>query len=462
MATDAATDMLSGPDDALPSSFAPFTGTAPTRPLIRAPGWRTRLHAILNRPSESREGLVVRAVTLFLIVLSTLCFVLQSLSSVAGWPGWQAIDIFVAVVFTVEYGARLLVAPDGRGDEDEQTDPTPADACQARLRFAKQPMSIVDLVAIAPFWLGLLLQFAPLVFLQLLRALRLVRVLRLLRLAQHSAEVRALARCFMRSLPALRMLLVFLSLELLIVGGLVFHAELGGGELDGRSDDGVWCNGDPVNGVCEEVAVFQSIPDAAWWTLVTVTTVGYGRQVPETVLGKLIACFAMLSGLIGISSIVSIITAETQAYRSHAGGILSSSSAPAATSSTAHTFPEPTVRPLALPIVAPLPSASAPSAVTPVAVPSSASTAATAAAAAASSSTEAAGAREATAESPEGSAELDGEIREAMLALGALLERKRTRGPPALSESLRGLHDAAFVALTAFEKVSAAAAASPH
>ena len=101
-------------------------------------------------------------------MLSTICFVLQSLPFAASWPGWRAIDIFVAVVFTIEYGARLLVAPDGRGDEDDDTSASnPPSDWQARINFVRQPMSIVDLVAIAPFWLGLVLFWTPLMFLQL-------------------------------------------------------------------------------------------------------------------------------------------------------------------------------------------------------------------------------------------------------------------------------------------------------
>ena len=188
--------------------------------------------------------------------------------------------------------------------------------CQARLRCAKEPMSIIDLLAILPFWLALILQFAAPWFLQILRALRLVRLLRTLRLAQESAELRALVTTVMHALPALRMLCFFLVLELVIIGGLVFHAERGDRPLD-LSDDGKWQTYDG------EDAVFQSIPDAAWWTLVTVTTVGYGKQVPVTFLGKLIASVAMLSGLIGISSIISILSAETQALRASRGAIVS-------------------------------------------------------------------------------------------------------------------------------------------
>ena len=194
-----------------------------TAPLIRTPGWRTRLHEILNRPSASFNGRVLRAVTLAIILCSTLLFVLQSIPSMASWGGWGALDALVAVLFTLEYGAKLIVAPDGRGDEelDHLRRSTPTSACSARIRFMKEPMSVIDLLALLPFWLGLFVSGSGFVS-QLLRSLRLVRILRMLRLAQESTELLSLVDCVLQALPALRILAFFLFLELIIVGGLVF------------------------------------------------------------------------------------------------------------------------------------------------------------------------------------------------------------------------------------------------
>jgi hypothetical protein len=67
---------------------------------------------------------------------------------------------------------------------------------------------------------------------------------------------------------------------------------------------------------------FQSIPEASWWALVTITTVGYGDKVPQTFFGKLVAGIAMLTGLVGISAIVSIIQLELHHIRGERGGSL--------------------------------------------------------------------------------------------------------------------------------------------
>ena len=147
-----------------------------TAPLIRASNWRTTTHSLLNRPSESPRGRQLRIATHIVILISTLCFVLESVPAIENTPFWTVFDSTVAVVFTVEYVLRIYVAPDGRGDEeyDENgTRPMPASPLIARLRTMGAPMCLIDLAAILPFWLGLVLPFAAPLVLQLLRALRL-------------------------------------------------------------------------------------------------------------------------------------------------------------------------------------------------------------------------------------------------------------------------------------------------
>jgi hypothetical protein len=216
---------------------APFTTmTSPlgsgrevaTTRLIRAPSWRAKAHDLLNRPSSSRAARNVQLGTMSVIVLSSLVFVLQSEPSLASWGGWVVLDTLVAIIFTVEYALRIFVAPDGRGDEADEQDAA-ADAAsrhsprrytspagsarQARLRCALQPLVLVDLAAILPYWLGLVFFFLPDAFLSPVRVLRLVRILRMLRLAQESQELRTLALCVRRCMPALRLLLFFVALQ---------------------------------------------------------------------------------------------------------------------------------------------------------------------------------------------------------------------------------------------------------
>lgn len=236
------------------------------RPLITPPGdWKHTAHNLFFRPSSSPRARILHVCTCGLILLSTACFVLQTVPAVASWGGWGLLDGLITVIFTFEYGARLYVAPYGRGDEEEETAPPPPSHSAARRRFARQPLTLIDLLAILPFWLEFLLPFLPAFFffpVAVVRSLRLVRVLRLLRLAQASSELQTLVLCASRLWSVLRLLLFFLALTTTIIGGLVFHAEAS------TLDDGVWMREEGVR------SDFQSIPEAAWWCLVTVTAVG--------------------------------------------------------------------------------------------------------------------------------------------------------------------------------------------
>lgn len=174
----------------------------PMRRLIRAPSWRVVVHDLLNRPSSSRAARGVQIGTMAVIVLSACFFVLQSEPSLASWGGWGVLDTLIALLFTLEYALRILTAPDGRGDEEDEVEwdfslgalrrrPPAATRCEARKRCTLQPLVLVDLAAILPFWLSATFAFLPDAVLSPVRSLRLVRILRMLRLAQ--ARVRGVS-----------------------------------------------------------------------------------------------------------------------------------------------------------------------------------------------------------------------------------------------------------------------------
>lgn len=277
------------------------------RPLITSPGdWKHETHQLFFRPSSSPRARLLHLSTCALIFLSTACFVLQTLASVAPWAGWGIVDGLIAIIFTVEYVLRLYVAPFGPGDESSEHETPPSSDREARIRFALQPLALVDLFAVLPFWLELAWIILP-DFLRwpvaIIRAVRLVRVLRLLRLAQSSRELSVLVRCAQSLSSALRLLLFFLALTTTIVGGLVFHAEAR------FLEDGVWWTEKAQR------SEFQSIPEAAWWCLVTVTAVGYGDKVPRTALGMLIGSGAILLGVAGVAVFVALVAAEIHKLR---------------------------------------------------------------------------------------------------------------------------------------------------
>jgi voltage-gated potassium channel len=145
---------------------------------------------------------------------------------------------------------------------------------------------IVDLLALLPTYLSLLIPGAQ--SLLVIRALRLLRVFRILKLTHFLGEARMLGAAVRGSL---RKIVVFLGAVLtvvLIAGALMYVVE---GEAHG----------------------FTSIPMAAYWAVVTMTTVGFGDVVPETVMGRVIASVLMVMGYGLIAVPTGIVSVELSA-----------------------------------------------------------------------------------------------------------------------------------------------------
>jgi voltage-gated potassium channel len=126
---------------------------------------------------------------------------------------------------------------------------------RARLRYVLSPTGLVDLLAVLPFWAAL---FWPVD----LRALLVFRIVRFLKLARYSTAMRSLLDVLVRERRALFGAFVIMLGAALLVASLIHVVE-----RDAQPDK------------------FGTIPDAMWWAIVTLATVGYGDVVPITPLG---------------------------------------------------------------------------------------------------------------------------------------------------------------------------------
>lgn len=180
------------------------------------------------------------------------------------------VETTLVVVFSAEYLLHLWVA-------------------ENRLKYATSFWGIVDLLAILPA----LLAFLPNAGFRVVRTLRVLRVLRMLKLMKLAADqARASANLASRGKPSLfnDALIYFMALftVLTISATLAYFAE--------------------VDETAEATATtFNSIPQAMWWSIVTITTTGYGDMVPSTLLGRLIAVGTMFSGLALFGILTSVI-----------------------------------------------------------------------------------------------------------------------------------------------------------
>jgi len=220
-------------------------------------------------------GLANRLVTRALIVLIVINLVAAILESVPSLEQQYAtlfvvIELLSLAVFTIEYALRLWVAPEHERDRDLPDH-------RARLKYALSPAGIVDLFSVLPFWLA---PFLP----GDLRSILVLRVFRFLKLARYSPGMRSLLDALYGERRALFGCMLILFGATIIVASIMHLIE-----RDAQPDK------------------FGTIPEAMWWAIVTLGTIGYGDVVPVTPLGRLVASFAIFGGLIMVALPVGII-----------------------------------------------------------------------------------------------------------------------------------------------------------
>ncbi|XP_031420882.1 potassium voltage-gated channel subfamily A member 6a [Clupea harengus] len=166
-------------------------------------------------------------------------------------------------------------------------------ACPSKIAFYKDIMNIIDVVAIVPYVVTLSLLLAEhkgsqqAAYLAILRIIRLVRVFRIFKLSRHSKGLQILGRTLHASMRELGLLIFFLIIGIVLFASAVFFAEVD----------------DPESG-------FHSIPDAFWWAVVTMTTVGYGDMCPVTLGGKLVGSMCAIAGVLTIALPVPVIVSN--------------------------------------------------------------------------------------------------------------------------------------------------------
>jgi voltage-gated potassium channel len=242
---------------------------------VRPTRLRRRVFELLDVPDASdRASRAVDIFILSLIALNTIALIVETLPGVPASFGtfFRWFEGVSVGVFTVEYLARLWASVE---------DPRVHTPVVGRLRYAARPMMIVDLLAILPAFLpflGLDLRFV--------RAFRLMRVFRVLKVARYSSALQLLGRVFVNRRADLMLTAGAILIVLVIASSALYFAEREA-----------------------QPASFESIPEAMWWAVVTLTTVGYGDIVPVTALGRLLGGVVALVGVCVIAIPTGIIGA---------------------------------------------------------------------------------------------------------------------------------------------------------
>jgi len=251
---------------------------------------RFNLHLLLEDAASSTAAMVVSIVSVSLVLLSCVTFVVESLPALREHDHpeykhvWFEVDGSFAVVFSLEFLLRLWCTN------------------ETYCLFLKDPLNIVDIFAVSPFWVQLALK--DLVNLQFLRALRLFRVFRIFKLAHSSVHLRIMVLAITQSTDTLVLLMVFLAIAVFVFASAIWYVERG------EWDQSLQCFVRVGDDACSP---FESIPGSFYWAVTTMTTVGYGDQYPITSLGRIITGCAMVAGIMVIAMPVSVIGSEFQA-----------------------------------------------------------------------------------------------------------------------------------------------------
>jgi len=224
---------------------------------------RRRLYEILEaRHSDDLLSVLFDAFIIVLILANIFAFVAETVDhlNVRFGPAFELFNLISVVIFTIEYLARLWVAV-------ESVPLRQLKPVRARLHFAMRPLMIIDLLAVLPFYLSSF-------FGADLRILRILRLLRFLKLARYSPALDTLARVLAAESRALVGALMVMVSLLLFASSIIYFLERD-----------------------IQPQYFGSIPQAAWWAVSTLTTVGYGDVVPLSAAGKFFGGAVMILGL---------------------------------------------------------------------------------------------------------------------------------------------------------------------
>lgn len=261
-------------------------------PQPRVLDYRRAIRTALERP-QSNAAHMLHLLIICIIVASTCAAVLETVPELFKEyeTVFKASEVVFTVVFTIEIIIRVCVAESIR-------------------EYFTRLSNLVDILATLPWYAQLLVHnvlpagqtdraeqlagsLRALRMIRLARMVRLLRVLRLAKAARHSEVISTVLESIMESFSGAFVLLFLVAMGSLLGATAAYVAE---------SD--------------KPGSKFESIPASLWWSLATISTVGYGDMVPTTFAGKCVGAVTMVGGILIVSISVAVITTNfTEAYQ---------------------------------------------------------------------------------------------------------------------------------------------------
>lgn len=200
-------------------------------------------------------------ITLIILnVIAIICASVRSLSSNYSLF-FKIFEIISVVIFTIEYILRIWSANIWEKYKG---------IFLGRLKYALTPMILVDLFAILPFYIPMVIS----IDLRFLRVIRLIRIFRIFKFGRYFESLQMLSRVLKKKNAELLITLFVVVILLIISSSLIYEFEN-----------------------VAQPETFANIPSSMWWAVITLTTVGYGDVYPITVIGKLLSAVIALLGI---------------------------------------------------------------------------------------------------------------------------------------------------------------------
>ncbi|XP_031554873.1 potassium voltage-gated channel subfamily A member 2-like [Actinia tenebrosa] len=253
-----------------------------SKPSLPTNSLQRKLWELFEHPDSSLIATILVLFSIFMIVAAVLTSIIESSvkkgylmqTSEAENPNdasmgdrtirmtmdpWFLLEVIFNSWFTLEFLIRLFASPD---------------KCQ----FLTGLLNIVDLVAVLPFYISIALDSSKSNSVTVLRVLRIIRVFRMFKLSRYSRSLQVIGYCVRESIRELGLLVLCLFLSVVVTSSLLYYAEVG-----------------------HKGTSFTSVPETFWFSIQTITTIGYGDMVPKTALGKLLSAICALFGAITLA-----------------------------------------------------------------------------------------------------------------------------------------------------------------
>ncbi|MGM9760391.1 MAG: ion transporter [Parabacteroides sp.] len=225
--------------------------------------------------SDTRDGKLFDTVLIGFILSSILVVIFESLWSGNNYINWglQGLEYLFTAFFTLEYALRIYCSPNPR-------------------RYIFSFFGIIDLLSTLPLYLGFFVSGAR--YLLILRSFRLIRVFRVFKLFSFLDEGNLLMQSLWISRAKIGVFFLFVLILNISIGTLMYMVE--GGQPDTQ---------------------FSNIPASIYWSIVTMTTVGYGDITPSTSAGRFLSAAVMLLGYTIIAVPTGIVSAAMVSEERH-------------------------------------------------------------------------------------------------------------------------------------------------